>query len=275
KVFSIAAALDQKSVEPTSVFKVTPSFTFNPESPQWRKTIKDAYPHGIEDMTVRKILVDSSNVGTIQIAKTMSIESQYDYLRSFGFGKSTNVGFPGEASGILKSYKKWQGSEKYSKAYGYGFASTHLQLIAAVNAVANNGLYVTPRLVSGSVAPDGVQTNFDLGPTRQVLKPETSALMRSLMSDVVCFGTAKLAQVPGMTIAGKTGTAYKTQDSGGYETSLGGREYRASFVGFLPAYEPRFTVLVSVEDPDPYGADPRTNPRRCPRCCDHRCARRR
>ena len=255
KVFSIAAALDQKSVEPTSVFTVGPSFTFNPESPEWRKTIKDAYPHGVEDMTVRKILVDSSNVGTIHIAKTMSIESQYDYWRAFGFGQSTGVGFPGEAAGILKPFKKWQGSEKYSKTYGYGFAATHLQLVAAVNAVANNGVYVTPRLVSGSVGPDGVQTNFDLGPSRPVLKPETSALMRSLMSDVVCFGTAKLAQIPGMTVAGKTGTAYKSQESGGYETSLGGREYRASFVGFLPAYEPRFTVLVSVEDPDPSSRD--------------------
>ncbi|NBY12262.1 MAG: hypothetical protein EBQ75_04840 [Actinobacteria bacterium] len=115
--------------------------------------------------------------------------------------------------------------------------------------------YVAPRLVSASVSPDGVQTNFELGQTRQVLKPETSAMMRSLMSDVVCFGTAKLAQVPGMTVAGKTGTAYRTQASGGYETATGGREYRASFVGFLPAYEPRFTVLVSVEDPDPSSRD--------------------
>ncbi|NCZ89938.1 MAG: penicillin-binding protein 2 [Actinobacteria bacterium] len=255
KVFSIAAALDQKSVEPTSVFKVTPTLTFNPESTKWRYTIKDAYPHGIEDMTVRKILVDSSNIGTVQVAQTMAPETIYNYLTSFGFGSSSGVGFPGEAKGLLTSYKKWRGSENYTVSYGYGFAATQLQLVAAVNAVANNGVYVAPRLVSASVSPDGVQTNFELGQTRQVLKPETSAMMRSLMSDVVCFGTAKLAQVPGMTVAGKTGTAYRTQASGGYETATGGREYRASFVGFLPAYEPRFTVLVSVEDPDPSSRD--------------------
>ncbi|MFZ9818274.1 MAG: peptidoglycan D,D-transpeptidase FtsI family protein, partial [Ilumatobacteraceae bacterium] len=199
KVFSIAAALDQKSVEPTSVFKVAPTFTFNPESTKWRYTIKDAYPHGIEDMTVRKILVDSSNIGTVQVAQTMSPESVYNYLTGFGFGSSTGVGFPGEAKGLLTSYKKWRGSENYTVSFGYGFAATQMQLVAAVNAVANNGVYVTPRLVSGRVGPDGVQTNFDLGPTRPVLKSETSALMRSLMSDVVCFGTAKLAQVPGKT----------------------------------------------------------------------------
>lgn len=255
KVFSIAAALDQKTVETTSVFKVTPTFTFNPESTEWRYTIKDAYPHPVEDMSVRKILVDSSNIGTVQIAQTYSTETQFNYWRAFGFGEPTGVGFPGEASGILTSYRKWRGSEKYTKSYGYGFAATHLQLVAAVNAVANNGVYVSPRLVSSSVSPDGVQRDFPQGSSRTVLSPETSATMRSLMSDVVCFGTAKLAQVPGMTVAGKTGTAYKTQESGGYETALGGREYRASFVGFLPAYEPRFTVLVSVEDPDPSSRD--------------------
>ena len=255
KVFSIAAALDQRTVEPTSVFKVTPTLTFNPESTKWRYTIKDAYPHGVEDMTVRKILVDSSNIGTVQIAQTMAPETIYNYLTSFGFGSSSGVGFPGEAKGLLTSYKKWRGSENYTVAYGYGFAATQLQLVAAVNAVANNGVYVTPRLVSATVSPDGVQTNVEPSESRQVLKPETSAMMRTLMSDVVCFGTAKLAQVPGMTVAGKTGTAYRTQASGGYETATGGREYRASFVGFLPAYEPRYTVLVSVEDPDPSSRD--------------------
>ena len=241
------------------MFKVTPTLTFNPESTKWRYTIKDAYPHGVEDMTVRKILVDSSNIGTVQIAQTMAPETIYNYLTSFGFGSSSGVGFPGEAKGLLTSYKKWRGSENYTVAYGYGFAATQLQLVAAVNAVANNGVYVTPRLVSATVSPDGVQTNVEPSKTRQVLKPETSAMMRTLMSDVVCFGTAKLAQVPGMTVAGKTGTAYRTQASGGYETATGGREYRASFVGFLPAYEPRYTVLVSVEDPDPDRKSTRLN----------------
>ena len=254
KVFSVSAALNEKRVEPNSQFAVPGAMTFN-EGTKWESTIKDAYPHGLEDMTVRKILVDSSNIGTIQIAQTMTPEQRYEYLRAFGFGKRTDVAFPGESRGILATPDKLRGTEKFTSSYGYGYASTALQLIAGVNVVANGGTYVAPRLVAGHIDANGINVPADPSDTHDVISPETAATMRSLMSDVVCFGTAKLAKVPGMTVAGKTGTGYKRQENGTYVKDDGSRAYFASFVGFLPAQDPRFTVLVSVDEPNPSSRD--------------------
>lgn len=254
KVFSVSAAINEGRVEQNSVFSVPGAMTFD-QGTRWAWTIRDAYPHGLEEMTVRKILVDSSNLGTVQIAQTMTPESRYEYLRRFGFGSVTAVEFPGESKGLLASPDKWRGSEKVTNAYGYGYASTALQLVAGVNVVANDGAYVAPRLAAATIDRDGINHELPKSESRTVLKPETAAVMRSLMSDVVCYGTAQLAKVPGMTVAGKTGTGYKRQDNGTYVKDDGSRAYFASFVGFLPAHQPRFTVLVSIDEPNPSTRD--------------------
>ena len=254
KVFSISAALNEGTVATNSTFKVPGAQTFF-EGTEWVATIKDAYPHALEDMSVRKIMVDSSNIGTIQIAQTLTPEKLHDYLKSFGFGSKTSLNFPGESNGLLADADKWRGMEKVTSSYGYGYASSALQLIAGVNVVANGGTYVAPRLVSGTIDKDGINHPAAPSETRPVITPETAATMRTLMSEVVCFGTAKLAKVNGITAAGKTGTGYKRQDNGTYLKDDGSRAYFASFVGFLPADQPRFTVLVSIDEPDPASRD--------------------
>lgn len=254
KVFSVSSALNERRVEINSEFSVPGAQTFEAGT-NWAVTIKDAYPHPLEKMTVRKILVDSSNLGTVQIAQTMTPKERYDYLRAFGFGKRTAVAFPGESKGILATPDRWRGTEKFTNSYGYGYASTALQLVAGVNVVANGGVYVAPRLVSGRIDAAGTNVPAEVSPTHQVITPETAATMRSILSDVVCFGTAKLAKVQGMTVAGKTGTGYKRQENGTYVKDDGSRAYFASFVGFLPAQSPQFTVLVSIDEPDPLSRD--------------------
>jgi cell division protein FtsI (penicillin-binding protein 3) len=254
QVFSISAALNEGTVQENSVFKVPGKQVFN-EGTQWVHSITDAYPHGLEDMTVRKIIVDSSNLGTVQIAQTMPAETLHKYLGDYGFGAKTDVDFPGESIGLLKSFNELRGTEKITTAYGYGYSASALQLIAAVNVVANNGVYIAPRLVSSVIDLNGINQPSAPSATHTVIKPETAATMRTLMSDVVCFGTAALAKVPGMTVAGKTGTGYKRQDNGTYVKDDGSRAYFASFVGFLPAENPRFTVLVSIDEPDPASRD--------------------
>jgi cell division protein FtsI (penicillin-binding protein 3) len=176
-------------------------------------------------------------------------------LKLFGFGTKSAVDFPGETKGILQSANKWQGAKKFTTSYGYGYSTTALQLIAGVNVVANNGNYVAPRLVTATVTRDGL--NESIAPEEQhaVITPETAATMRAMMSDVVCFGTATLGKVPGMTVAGKTGTAYKRQDNKTYVADDGSRSYFASFVGFIPAQQPRFTVLVSIDEPNAESMD--------------------
>jgi len=249
KVFSIAAAINEGKVDSTTVFNVPPTFIAN-KGTKWQQPINDAYPHGLENMSVRKIIVDSSNVGTLMVGQTIGPDKLHDYLKSFGFGSKSAIDFPGETKGILQSADKWAGAKKFTTSYGYGYSTTALQMIAGVNVVANNGNYVAPRLVTATVTKDGLNEPIAATEQHAVITPETAATMRALMSDVVCFGTATLGKVPGMTVAGKTGTAYKRQDNGTYVADDGSRAYFASFVGFIPAQQPRFTVLVSIDEPN-------------------------
>jgi cell division protein FtsI (penicillin-binding protein 3) len=254
KVFSVAAAIEEGKVTPQSTFVVPGKQVFN-QGTQWQQEIKDAYPHKTEQMTVRKILVDSSNLGTVQIAGTLTTERNRQWLSAFGFGEKTSLQFPGESKGLVKLARNWQGTEKFTFAYGYGYASTAVQLVSAINVVANDGVYVGPKLVTHTVDESGTSTPTPDAPTRRVLSSETAATMRSLMTDVVCYGTAQLAKMPGISVAGKTGTGYIRQDNGTYLKDDGSRAYFASFVGFLPANNPQFTVLVSVDEPDPSSRD--------------------
>ena len=254
KVFSVAAAIEDGKVDPTTSFIVPGKQVFN-KGTEWEQEIKDAYPHPTEPMTVRKILVDSSNLGTIQISQTLSTERNREWLAAFGFGEKTSLGFPGESRGQLKQARSWQGTEKVTFAYGYGYGATPIQLVSAVNAVANDGVYVGPKIVTATIDEQGVVTPTDAAPTRRVLSSETAATMRTLLTDVVCYGTAQLAKMPGLSVAGKTGTGYIRQDNGTYIKDDGSRAYFASFVGFLPASDPEFTVLVSIDEPDPASQD--------------------
>jgi cell division protein FtsI (penicillin-binding protein 3) len=206
-------------------------------------------------MTVRKIVVDSSNLGTVQISQTLSTERNRQWLAAFGFGEKTSLQFPGETRGLLKLARNWQGTEQFTFAYGYGYASNAVQLVSAVNVVANDGVYIGPKLVSAMVDEVGVSTPTPPAPTRRVVSSATAATMRTLLTDVVCYGTAQLAKIPGMSVAGKTGTGYIRQDNGTYLKDDGSRAYFASFVGFLPANKPQFTVLVSIDEPDPSSRD--------------------
>ena len=254
KVFSIAAAINEGAVNIGSTFSVPGSEVFD-KGTQWEYKVTDAYEHGREDMSVRKIFVDSSNLGTVLVSRKLDTAKNHEYLKLFGFGDKTEVVYPGESRGALRPASKWQGTEKITFAYGYGYTATALQMTAAVNTVANGGVYVSPKLVLKTTDAKGVETDAPDSSTRQVISSDTAKTMTSLMTDVVCYGTGTLAKLPGMSVAGKTGTAYKLQENGKYATDEGVRTYFASFVGFMPANNPRFTVLVSIDEPDPFTRD--------------------
>ncbi len=243
KVFSISAALNEGKITADSVFSV-PGITTIDGFP-----IRDAWPHPTMDMNVRTILSESSNIGTMLAGQTISSEKLHDYYAAFGFGRKTGLDYPGESRGILRDPKKWRGTEKYTVTYGYGLATTALQLVAGVNTVANKGVFVEPRLVKATIDQNGKRKDVAPSKTRSVLTEATSATMTDLMREAVCTGTGELAKVKGMEIAGKTGTGYKVQANGTYSTDTGGRRYFASFVGFFPARNPRVTMLVSIDEP--------------------------
>ncbi len=244
KVITVAGALNERTVTPETQFTV-------PWRKQYTKAgdfLSDAAPHDDQVMSVEDILVESSNIGTISISETIGFAKQYDYLRAFGFGEVTALDWPQESAGILHPWETWEGTEKYTVAYGQYIASSPIQLAAAVNVIANDGRYVAPRLVAGTVAADGEVTETPTSESREVVRPEVAEQMQLMMKEVVCRGTARQAQVPGLSIAGKTGTGYIAQPNGGYVKEDGTKDYYVSFVGFLPAEDPQVTILISIDD---------------------------
>jgi len=248
KVITLAGAIEDGAVTSDRYFYVPwqHDCTDNPND----GILSDAYFHEPESLSVRDILVKSSNVGTIYVSNEIGYERQYHYMTAFGLGEVSALDFPGESAGILKEWQRWEGTERCTMAYGQGLSSTPVQLVTAVNVIANDGTYVAPRLVMGTVGADGDITDEPPSQSDVVLSPETAEQMQSIMRGVVCDGTADAAQVPGLSVAGKTGTAYKAQEDGGYYNADGiTRDYYSSFVGFLPAEDPQVTILISIDEP--------------------------
>jgi cell division protein FtsI (penicillin-binding protein 3) len=250
KVITIASSLSEGLVTPETSYVVP-----------WRKQyyddlLKDSHEHPDEVMSVSQILTESSNIGTIFVQQEMGRERHREYMAAFGLGSKTALDFPGESAGILKEAKDLWGSERVTVAYGQGVSSTSLQLVAAINTIANRGTYVAPKLVKATVGPDGTITETAPSETRPVVSEQAAIQTTEMMRNVVCSGTATRAQVDGLSIAGKTGTAFKAADNGTYFDDDGNRIYYASFVGFFPAENPQVTVLISVDEP-PAGTDDR------------------
>lgn len=250
KVITISSALSEGLVTPETSYVVP-----------WRKQyyddlLKDSHQHPDEVMSVAQILTESSNIGTIFVQQEMGRERHREYMAAFGLGSKTALEFPGESPGILKEAKDLWGSERVTVAYGQGVSSTSLQLVAAVNTIANRGTYVAPKLVKATVGPDGTVADTAPSEARSVVSEQAAIQTTEMMRNVVCSGTATRAQVDGLSIAGKTGTAFKAADNGTYYDDDGNRIYYASFVGFFPAEDPQVTVLVSVDEP-PAGTNDR------------------
>jgi cell division protein FtsI (penicillin-binding protein 3) len=249
KAITVAAALNEGTVTPDSMFEIP-----------WQKkysdtTLHDAEQHPTETWPVSKILTKSSNIGTVEvmlsIADTLRHKKEKlgSYMTAFGLGHKTALDFPGESLGLGADWTMWEGSEQYTVAFGQGIASTSIQLAAAINVLANDGMYVAPKLVSSTIGRDGTLTESAPSETHQVVRPEVAQQMIAIMRDVVCEGTAKLAQVDGVSVAGKTGTGLKAQANGTYLNEDGERAYYSSFVGFFPAEDPKVTVLISIDEP--------------------------
>ncbi|WP_206537689.1 peptidoglycan D,D-transpeptidase FtsI family protein, partial [Ilumatobacter nonamiensis] len=243
KVITVAGALNEGVVTPETSFQI----------PGWKEyydvILRDAHPHGLEAMSVHDILVESSNLGTIRIQEEMGEAVHYDYMTDFGLGEVTDLDFPGESPGVFKPLDELWGSERVTVAYGQGMSSTPLQMVAAINTIANDGVYVAPSLVRETVASDGTSTPVEPAATRRVVSEEAARQTAAMMEDVVCSGTASRAAVEGLAIAGKTGTAFKAADNGTYYDENGNRIYYSSFAGFYPADDPEVTVLVALDEP--------------------------
>ena len=233
KVVTIAGALSEHLVTPRTAFTLPYSIHVAD------RVIHDAEHRGTERMTVAQILQRSSNVGTVTIARTLLGETKLKrWIAQFGFGKRTGIDFPGESAGLLPSY--WSGSTIGNVPIGQGVSVTAVQLASVYGAIANKGLWVQPHLV------DHVQGEKPPPPrTRRILSPHVDKTLLQMLKGVVSdAGTAAAAEIPGYTVAGKTGTA-QVPGPRGYVPG----KYVATFVGMVPASDPRLVVLVSVNEP--------------------------
>ena len=233
KVVTVAAALSEKIVTPKTQFTLESSIRVAD------RIIHEHEPRATERMTVAQILSRSSNIGTITLALELGRSRVENWIERFGFGNQTGVDAPGESSGLLPGY--WSGSTIGNVPIGQGIGVTPIQMAAAYAAIANGGVRRTPYLVE-RVGPESRSRE----PGKRVISETVSAQMMAMLRDVVSAegGTGALAAVPGYTVAGKTGTAAKPEP-GGYSDS----RYVASFVGVVPAKDPRLVVLVSIDEP--------------------------
>jgi cell division protein FtsI/penicillin-binding protein 2 len=198
------------------------------------------------DLSVKDILVKSSNIGAAKMAVTLGDQKFYEYIRRFGFGERTGVELPGEIPGLIRSPSSWSKISITRIPMGHEIGVTPLQMATAMCTIANGGKLMTPRIVKSITTADG-KTVSTLKPItlRQVITPQTANQIGTALRGVVSDrGTAAAAAVPGFTIAGKTGTAQKVGPHGGYEK---GKEV-VSFCGYLPAENPQFVGLVVLDD---------------------------
>ncbi|MBI4055121.1 MAG: penicillin-binding protein 2 [Elusimicrobia bacterium] len=241
KTITLAAALEERRIGlddhffcENGLWAATPSLT-----------LRDPDPHG--RLSVADIVGKSSNICMAKIAERLGKEKLYWYVRAFGFGNKTAIPLPGESPGVLRVPSAWSQVSLYTLSFGQEVGVTSIQLLSAYSAIANGGVLLEPQLLRGQADPGGnLPGPLPPRPVRRVLSKKTALEIAKLLEGVVQEGTGTKAQVAGYRVAGKTGTAQKFDSrSNGYSPE----RFVASFCGFFPVSDPRFTVLVVLDEP--------------------------
>ena len=241
KAFTVAGALEEGEVTPASTFNVPPTITVAD------REIGEAHPVDYRTLTTREILSQSSNVGSIMIGQRLGAERFDSWVRRFGFGSPTGIDLPGEERGILLDLDDYSGSSMGNLPIGQGLAVTPMQMAVGYAAIANGGILRPPHIVErvgerAARKPEG----------HRVISEATAASVRRMLEGVLGpGGTASGAAIDGYVLGGKTGTAEKPDEFGGYSKT----KFVSSFVGFAPAQRPKLLVAVMVDEPqgDIYG----------------------
>ena len=239
KPVTMSGALEEGVVTPTTTFVVPDSF------PYIDRVFHDSHPHPVEEMTVSDILTDSSNVGTIKIGLELGEDRLDEYVHRFGFGFPTGLDFHGEVGGAVLPREDWSGTTVATVPIGQGIAVTAMQMAAAYSTIANEGVWTEPKLMSATMNPEDKIVASPEPARKRIVSRATARAVTKMMVRVVDEGTGLEGQVPGYVVAGKTGTAQKVVETGGY-----GEEYVASFAGFAPAKDPEIVIVISFDEPD-------------------------
>jgi cell division protein FtsI (penicillin-binding protein 3) len=240
KVITAAAALEEKAFkEEDKIFCENGNYRIA------NHTLTDHTPHGT--LSFREVIKVSSNIGTVKVAQKLGPEVIYRYGRRFRFGEKTNIDLLGEVGGWLKRPAQWSKTTIGAIPIGYEITVTPLQLVCAITAVANGGLYMKPLVVKAiKDQHDQLIKEFEPEIVDRVISGETARRLRDILVEAVETGTGKRARIPGVSVAGKTGTARKVVN-GAYAPG----KYYASFIGFAPADNPRLAAVVVIDEPRP------------------------
>lgn len=247
KLVTVAAAIDAGLVTPDTTLSVPDRIAVDD------RTFTDHEPHPQQAMTVTEVLSQSSNVGTIKIAQQLGAAKLHEALVDFGFGRRTDVGHPAESAGILPPAEAWTRPDLAASSIGTHQSATAVQLWSAYNVIANRGRYVAPRLVDALVDADGRRSERPAPAARQVISPAAAEQLSAMLEEVVSDGTGRLSELPGYSVAAKTGTSRlaastRVDAEDGYLWSDGRFHHLAAFSGFLPADRPQVSITVLLED---------------------------
>ena len=210
KVVTFATALEEGVIKPEDTWTIP--YTWTSASGQ---TFKDSHEHETQTMTTAGVLAESSNVGTVQIGEKLADDVRYNYMKRFGWGQATGIEMPAESDGILYPPSSWDDRTRYTTMFGQGVAGTTLQSLQVLATVANKGEQMTPYLVSRILDPDlNEVSSTSTKVARTPIDSATASSLSSLMQTAVAEGTGTSAQVSGVQVAGKTGTAETGTDSG-------------------------------------------------------------
>ncbi len=240
KPITMAAGLDAKVVTPDTTYTDTGAVS------EAGYTIKnsDGKANGVQTMT--QVLEKSLNTGAIFVEKLLGNLRFYEYVKSFGFGQVSGIETIGEASGDISGVATLRDINSFTASFGQGISVTPLQLVNAFSAIANGGELMKPYLVEKIITSNGEEIETKPQEIRRVISREASLDLTRMLVSVVKNGHGKKAGVPGYLVAGKTGTAQVPKKSGGgYEEN----QHIGSFVGFAPAYDPKFVMLVKLDNP--------------------------
>lgn len=240
KIVDVISALNSNSLESSTVFNLPPNIKVGD------RTIKEIFRTYNIDYSVKEIIQHSSNIGAVTIALQMGKKLFWENIRELGFGELTEIDMPGEEKGIVYDYNSWPASAIGAIAIGQNISVTPIQLLRAVCTAANGGYLVSPKIVTEIKLNSNEVELLEFGEGRKVIRDDVAEEVKKMMLAVVEEGTGKHAQIEGIEVCGKTGTAEKANKSGvGYDE---GRTI-TSFVGFAPYQNPKVAIIVVVDEP--------------------------
>lgn len=242
KIVTASAALEEKkAIEEDKIFCENGAYKVATH------VLHDHRPHGW--LTFREVIEQSSNIGTTKIAQMLGEGLLFKYVKLFGFGSKLNIDLPGEIEGMIKEPRLWSKVSISAIPIGQEVGVTALQLASAISVIANGGQLMKPFIVQEICDKYG-ETIKEFSPMllRKVISVDTAMRVKEILVGVVEEGTGKMAKIPAIKAAGKTGTAQKIEPNGAYSHT----KFIASFIGFLPADDPVIAIAVSVDEPHPY-----------------------